>query len=46
MLEEGMLPKSERSPDYDHEVTICYSNYAAANRTSLTVLKELLKEES
>lgn len=46
MLEEGVLPKSERSPDYDHEVTMRYSAYAAANRTSLTVLRDLLKEES
>lgn len=46
MLDEGLLPKSERSPDYDHEVTMRYSHYAAANRTSLTVLQNLLKEES
>jgi DNA phosphorothioation-dependent restriction protein DptG len=43
MLEDGLKPKAERSPDYDHEVTMRYSNYAAANRTSLTVLKDLLK---
>ena len=46
MYAEGMKPRAERSPDYDHEVTQRYDAYAAANRASLTVLKNLLKEQS
>jgi hypothetical protein len=46
MVQDGLKPRAERSPDHDFDDTQRYGHYSSANQSSLMVLRRLLKEES
>lgn len=46
MVQDGLKPKAERSPDHDFDDTQRYGHYSSANQSSLMVLRRLLKEQS
>ena len=45
MVQDGLKPKAERSPDHDFDDTQRYGHYSSANRSSLMLLRRLLKAD-
>jgi len=45
MTQEGLKPKSERSPDHDYDDTLRYQMYAAESRTAAHIVTRFLKGE-
>jgi hypothetical protein len=46
MLEQGALPKDQREDDYDHEVTMRYSAYAAQARSIMMMVRNKIAGQS